>query len=70
MDELNLPCVLTIQGSTHKIAQTVVNNTTTKDQKILLMDSMQSTTWEDVKNGASYLSIMEKNLEALKTALQ
>lgn len=70
VDELNLPCVLTIQGSTHKIAQTVVNNTTTKDQKILLMDSMQSTTWEDVKNGASYLSIMEKNLEALKTALQ
>ena len=34
------------------------------------MDSMQSTTSEDVKNGATYLGIMEKNLEVLKEALK
>ena len=70
VDKLNLPCVLTIQGSTLEIAQTIVNNTTLKNQKILSMDSMQSTSSEDVKNGASYLFIMEKNLDVLKTALR
>lgn len=69
VDELSLPAVLTIEGKDHSIAQTIVENTATKDQKILTMDSMQSTTSEDVKNGASYLSIMESNLDILKKAL-
>lgn len=69
VDELSLPAVLTIEGKDHSIAQTIVENTTTKDQKILTMNSMQSTTSEDVKNGASYLSIMESNLNVLKEAL-
>ena len=33
------------------------------------MDSMQSTTYEDVKNGATYLTIMEQNFDVLKEAL-
>lgn len=33
------------------------------------MDSMQSTTSKDVANGATYLSVMEKNLSVLKDAL-
>ena len=69
VDELNLPCVLTIEGAQHKIAETIVQNTTAKNQKILTMDSMQSTTSQDVKNGTTYLSIMEKNLSVLKEAL-
>ena len=69
VDELSLPAVLTIEGKDHSIAQTIVENTATKDRKILTMDSMQSTTSEDVKNGASYLSIMESNLNVLKEAL-
>lgn len=69
VDELSLPAVLTIEGKDHSIAQTIIENTTTKDQKILTMDSMQSTTSEDIKNGASYLSIMESNLSVLKEAL-
>ena len=69
VDELNLPCVLTIEGKDHKIAETVVENTTAKDQKILTMDSMQSTTSQDAKNGTTYLSVMENNLSALKEAL-
>ncbi|MBR2991915.1 MAG: zinc ABC transporter substrate-binding protein [Clostridiales bacterium] len=69
VDELSLPAVLTIEGRDHSIAQTIVENTAAKDQKILTMDSMQSTTSEDIKNGASYLSIMESNLSVLKEAL-
>mgnify|MGYP002515579521 CR=1 FL=1 len=69
VDELNLPCVLTIEGKDHKIAETVVENTTAKNQKILTMDSMQSTTSEDVANGTTYLSVMEQNLGVLKEAL-
>ena len=68
-DELKLPCVLTVEGTQHKIAETIVKNTIEKNQKILAMDSMQSTTSDDVANGVTYLSIMEKNLSVLKEAL-
>lgn len=70
VDELKLPCVLTIEGAQHKIAETVVRNTTAKNQRVLTMDSMQSTTSKDVKNGTTYLSVMEKNLSVLKEALR
>ena len=69
MDALGLPCVLTIEGTQHKIAETVVQNTSQKNQQILTMDSMQAVTANDVASGVSYLSIMEKNLSVLKKAL-
>ena len=69
VDELQLPCVLTIEGKQHKIAETIVQNTTMKNQKILTMDSMQATTSDDAKNGTTYLSVMEENLGVLKEAL-
>ena len=69
VDELGLPCVLTIEGKNHKIAETIVENTAEKNQKMLTMDSMQSTTSEDVANGTTYLSVMEQNLGVLKEAL-
>ena len=69
VDEGKLPCVLTIEGAQHKIAETIVQNTAGKNQKILTMDSMQSTTSQDVANGTTYLSLMEKNLDVLKEAL-
>lgn len=70
IDELGLKHILTIEGKNHKIAKAVIENTKNKSQKILTLDSMQSTTSNDVKNGASYLGIMEKNLEVLKKALK
>ena len=69
VDEGKLPCVLTIEGKNHKIAETIVQNTAGKNQKILTMDSMQSTTSQDVARGTTYLSLMEKNLDVLKEAL-
>ncbi|MCR5694679.1 MAG: metal ABC transporter substrate-binding protein [Clostridia bacterium] len=70
VDELGLKAILQIESADGKIARTIKDNTKTKDQAIFTLDSMQSTTSADVKNGASYLSIMEKNLEVLKDALK
>ncbi len=70
VDELSLHAVMTIEGPDHRIAETIVQNTQTHDQKILTMDSMQSTKARDVENGASYLSIMESNLKVLRDALK
>ena len=36
---------------------------------ILTMDSMQSIAADDLKNGITYLSVMEQNLGVLKEAL-
>ncbi len=69
-DELNIPAIMTIEGSDRKIAKTIIENTADKDQKILTMDSMQSVTAKDVEAGADYLSVMESNLEVLKEALK
>ena len=69
VNELGLPCVLTIEGAQHKIAETIVQNTVKKNQSILTLDSMQSTTSTDVANGTTYLSVMESNLDVLKQAL-
>ena len=68
-DELELPVILTIDGSDQTIAEAVINSTNAKDQKILSMNSMQSITAGDMEDGASYLSVMEENLEVLKEAL-
>lgn len=70
VDELGLPAVMTIEGDNHRIAETIVETTQSKDAKILTMDSMQSTTAKDIADGATYLSIMEKNLDVMKEALQ
>ena len=69
-DELSLSCVMAIEGTDHKIAETIVQNTKQKDQEILTLNSMQSTTSKDVQNGVTYLSLMENNLAVLKEALK
>ena len=69
VDENSLTSVITIEGKEHKIAETIISNTATKDQKILTLDSMQTTTMSDVKNGTTYISVMESNYEVLKEAL-
>ncbi len=70
VDELGLSAIMTIEGKEHKIAETIKDNTSKKDQTILTMDSMQATTSDDVKAGKTYLSIMQENLTVLKDALK
>ena len=69
VDELGLSTIMTIEGNNNKIAETVRDNTKSKDQKILVLDSMQSITSADIADGRTYLSVMESNLEVLKEAL-
>lgn len=70
VDKLGLKNIMTIEKSDQKIAKTIIANTKEKNQNILMLDSMQSTTSDDVKKGTTYLSVMEKNLNVLKEALQ
>ena len=69
LDELDLPAVLTIEGSDCRIAETVIRNSAEKDRKILTLDSMQGVTAAEMEAGAGYLSIMEENLDVLREAL-
>jgi zinc transport system substrate-binding protein len=69
MDELKLPAVFTIEGRQHKLARTIVDNSIAKNQKVLTLNSMQSVTEEEIKNGAAYLNVMEDNLKVLKQGL-
>lgn len=69
VDELNLPAVLVMENSDQKIARTIVDNTKRGDQKILVMDSLQSTGMSDVEAGTTYLSTMEQNMAVLAKAL-
>ena len=68
-EELGLPAILTIEGTDHRMAETIRNNTKLKDLKILSVNSLQAMTANDVKNGATYLEVMEKNLESFREAL-
>ncbi len=69
VDELGLNYVFAIEGSNQKIAETIIKNTKNKDQKIATLNSMQSITKDDIAKGANYITIMEENLEVLKTTL-
>ena len=69
-DELGLDCIMKIENSDGKIAQSIIDNSKNKNRTVVSIDSMQAITGEDVKNGKTYLGIMETNLEALKTALK
>ena len=70
VDELGLKAILKIESSDGKIANTVKNATQNKDQTILTMDSIQSATTKEYKDGRNYLSIMTKNLDVLKEAIK
>ena len=67
-EELDLPAVLTMEGSDGKIAQTILQNAP-GDRAVLTMDAMQATSADDVAAGTTYLSVMEHNLTVLRQAL-
>ena len=70
MDELSLSSIMTLENSDQRIARTIIENTHDKNQDILELDSMQSTTTAAAEGGASYLAIMQSNLDVLQKALQ
>ena len=70
MDTLGCGTIFTIENSDHKIAQTIIDNTKAKNQKIAEMNSLQSVTKDQISSGATYLSLMQANYDTLKGALQ
>lgn len=69
VDQLGLDSVLVIENSDQSIAETVISNTVEQNQSILVMDSLQSVTAEDIADGTTYLAVMRSNLEVLTEAL-
>ena len=69
VEENALPYVMVLENSTQGIAKQVIDNTKSKDQGILVLNSLQSVTREDIENRATYLGLMKEDLAVLKTAL-
>lgn len=69
IDSLELKYILKIDGSKDKVARAVKDSTISKNQSILTLNSMQTISSEDMRNGVTYLSIMQQNLNLLKEAL-
>lgn len=68
IDELTLPCVFVIEDSPINIAASIIQHTATKDQAVLTLDDMQAVTATEAVE-LSYLGVMQKNLDALASAL-
>ncbi len=68
-DEVGARAIIKTEASDGSVAMTVRDNTATKDQEILTLDSLQSVSAKDIDAGTSYYSVMEKNLDVLKRAL-
>lgn len=64
--ELSLPYIIILDGSDGKLAETVSDET---GAGILILNSCQSVTKTDIKDGATYCSIMEENLKLITEAL-
>jgi zinc transport system substrate-binding protein len=69
IDQLGLGAVVVTESANGQLANAVINNTADKNQRVLVMDALQSVTTADIQNGATYLSIMESNLNVLADAL-
>lgn len=70
VDDLGLNTILTIDKSDKKIAKTIVANSKEKSAKILTLNSMQTVDKKQIEDGATYLKIMQENLNVLKEALK
>lgn len=64
--DLKTPVVLEIERSNGRIAHTVAKPC---GAKVMTLHSIHNLSPEEIKNGETYLSLMKKNLEVLKRAL-
>ena len=63
VNEENIPAVYTIELSNQKIAQAIAETT---GAKVLTFQSCQTVSREDFEHGETYLSLMWRNVEALR----
>ena len=69
LSEEKLPYVIKLEGGNGKIASAIIENSEEKNAKVETMYSIQAVGNDEIKNGASYLDYMKKNLEVLKKVL-
>lgn len=69
VDDLKLSAVLIIDDNSYKLANTIVDNTLMKNQKILMLDSLQSVSFDKIDE-YNYLNVMKDNLKVLIEALK
>lgn len=65
--EENIPVVLYLEMSSGKVADTLIEET---DAKKMQMNSLQTISKADFKNGETYITLMEKNIEVLREVLK
>jgi zinc transport system substrate-binding protein len=69
LDELDLSYVMVIENSDRSLAQTIIDSSRNRDRQIAQLNSLQSVTADDIAAGVTYLSVMEENLEVLRSVL-
>lgn len=69
VDELNLKNIFIIENSDGKLANTISDSTASKPKNIIVLDSLQSISKQDMDAGKSYLGVMTENLGVLQAAL-
>ena len=68
-NEHNVNYIAVTESSDKALANTVISSTNSKNQKIITLNSMQSITKKQIENGTTYISIMQDNIDQVKTAL-
>ncbi len=69
LNELQLEELIIIDGENDSIAKTVIQNSSLKNTKILTLNSLQAISTQEINEGATYLTLMEQNLQILIEAL-
>lgn len=70
VNEHQKDAVLVLEGSDFSVAETVIAGSSRKDARLAVADSCQSPPVQSREAESEYLSVMERNLEALTLALQ
>lgn len=65
--EENIPIILYIELNPGRVAKTIADETDTKAMQI---QTLHNVSLDDFKNGKTWVSLMERNLDVLKQALQ
>ncbi len=69
INELQLGKILIIDNGSDRIAQSIIQNSDNTDAQIHALMSLQAISAEDIENGTSYISEMQRNLEILQIML-
>ncbi len=69
VDEIPLHSIVVLEGSNEKIAHAIINATHDQNQKVVILDSLQSVSADDIDAGKDYYNTMERNLSCLQEAL-